>query len=41
MNNSTDFPSLTMPGETVLEWPAMLRLLKVEQKNTDDPPYRH
>ena len=25
----------------VLEWPAMLRLLKAEQKNTDYPPYWH
>jgi hypothetical protein len=23
----------------VLEWPAMLRLLEAEQKNTDYPPY--
>jgi hypothetical protein len=25
----------------VLEWPAMLRLLQAEQKNTDYPPYWH
>ena len=25
----------------VLEWPAMLRLLEAEQKNTDYPPYWH
>jgi hypothetical protein len=25
----------------VLEWPAMLRLLAAEQKNSDYPPYWH
>ena len=25
----------------ILEWPAMLRLLEAEQKNTDYPPHWH
>ena len=35
--------SVLIPGKErpygVLEWPAMLRLLAAEQKNTDYPPY--
>jgi hypothetical protein len=42
---SEDQAHLYQPGTRrpygVLEWPAMIRLLDAEQKNSDYPPYWH